>query len=610
MSKSGRKSPGKSGPAVDAGKPAAAGYRVLARKYRPHTFAGLIGQDVMVKTLENAFRTGRIAQAYMLTGVRGVGKTTTARLIARALNYGTGDGAPTSLDMPEMGEHCAAILESRHIDVLEMDAASNTGIDDVREIIEAVRYKPASARYKVYIIDEVHMLSRQAFNGLLKTLEEPPAHVKFIFATTEVRKVPVTVLSRCQRFDLRRVDGPTLSAHLRSVASQESVALDDDALAQIVRASQGSVRDALSLLDQAIAHDGETVSGEIVRAMLGLSDRGRILDLFEHVMTGDVAAALGVLDEQHTAGADPLAVLGDLAEFVHWVTRLKVVESSSDDPSYSHEERIRAAALAERLAMPVLARCWQMLLKGLGEVQAAPDPAAAADMVIIRLAHVSNLPTPGDLVRALEPDTRRGGDTSAGAPPVEGAGPRAASLPPAPAVSGSDPAGGPSAALRRDPLPAPERETVSAAPAATPIRPLECFGDVVALARDMRDIQLTNALEHHVRPVDFGRGRICIHLVDGAPGTLANRLGARLQDWTGERWVITVASEPPGGDVLTIADQRKRDQDMLIAEARKDPLVAAALRIFPGAEITGVRDLGDEAAPDTPDRSTNGDEKP
>ena len=374
------------------------GYLVLARKYRPASFADLIGQEPMVKTLSNAFATGRIAQAYMLTGVRGVGKTTTARILARALNYereGEAHAGPT-LDLAVPGIHCREIMEGRHVDVIEMDAASHTGIDDIREIIASVRYKPVSARYKVYIIDEVHMLSKAAFNGLLKTLEEPPPHVKFVFATTEIRKVPITVLSRCQRFDLRRIEPGELAAHLEAIAGREGVAAEDGALSLIARAGEGSVRDALSLLDQAIARaagsGGGAVSAEDVRAMLGLADRGRIIDLFRMLMKGDIPGSLASLKAQYDDGAEPATVIADLAAFVHFVTRVRYVDAAADDPGLSPVERDRGRELAGSLDPRVLGRTWQMLLKGLEEVQTAPRPLAAADMVLVRIAHAADMP--------------------------------------------------------------------------------------------------------------------------------------------------------------------------------------------------------------------------
>ncbi len=395
-----QKTYGQADATVEAAKP----YVVLARKYRPHTFEDLIGQEAMVRTLKNAFALKRIAQAYMLTGVRGVGKTTTARILARALNYSRpGEDIGPTIDIAELGEHCQSILESRHMDVVEMDAASNTGIDDIREIIESVKYMPAYARYKVFIIDEVHMLSKAAFNGLLKTLEEPPPHVKFVFATTEIRKVPVTVLSRCQRFDLRRVDIIALKEHFAKIARLEGQQIDDDALTLIARLAEGSVRDGLSLLDQAFALGDGHVMGEHVKSMAGLADSARIFELLETILKGDVTAALQSLNGLYDAGADPLQLLTDLADAVHAVTRVKAAGPAGASAALSQAERERAEALASKLSMPVLARAWQMLLKGLEEAGRAPRAIAAAEMIVIRLCYVADLPTPGDLVKALGP---------------------------------------------------------------------------------------------------------------------------------------------------------------------------------------------------------------
>ncbi|MBX9827273.1 MAG: DNA polymerase III subunit gamma/tau, partial [Xanthobacteraceae bacterium] len=419
------------GPGGDAAT--AASYRVLARKYRPSNFADLIGQEAMVRTISNAFETGRIPQAWILTGVRGVGKTTTARILARALNYELPDGSvkgPT-IELPTFGLHCQAIMESRHIDVIEMDAASHNGVDDVRQINDAIRYAPVNARYKVYILDEVHMLSTAAFNALLKTLEEPPPHAKFIFATTEIREVPVTVLSRCQRFDLRRIDAATLVTHLGNIAGKEGIEVEQEALALIARAAEGSVRDSLSLLDQAIAHAAGKVRAEDVRQMLGLADRTRIIDLFEALMKGDVAAALTELREQYDIGADPAVVIADLAEFTHFVTRMKVVPSVADDVSLGEAERTRGRALALALSIRVLSRTWQMLLKGVTEVEEAGRPLAAAEMVLVRIAYVADLPTPDEAIRAIDsgggasPQPQGNGGASAGS--------GAASVAPAPA---------------------------------------------------------------------------------------------------------------------------------------------------------------------------------
>ncbi|MCP8896235.1 DNA polymerase III subunit gamma/tau, partial [Shinella daejeonensis] len=400
-------------------KPAA--YRVLARKYRPKDFSDLmVGQEPMVRTLTNAFETGRIAQAYMLTGVRGVGKTTTARILARGLNYKTPEIDRPTIDLRIPGEHCQAIMEGRHVDVIEMDAASHTGIDDIREIIEQVRYRPVSARYKVYIIDEVHMLSTQAFNGLLKTLEEPPEHVKFIFATTEIRKVPITVLSRCQRFDLRRIGASDLVGLFTTILGKEGVEAEPDALAMIARAAEGSARDGLSLLDQAIAHGSGRVETDAVRSMLGLADRARIVDLFGHIVKGDAAAALAEFSGQYEAGASPPVVLTDLADFTHLVTRMKYVPDAAGDQSLSEIERTRGAEFAGSVAVTALSRMWQMLLKGIPETEASSRPAGAAEMVIIRLAHAANLPSPEDAARRLLELSNGEGDGPGGRAPQPG----------------------------------------------------------------------------------------------------------------------------------------------------------------------------------------------
>jgi len=556
----------------------ATGYRVLARKYRPSTFDELIGQDAMVRTLANAFETGRIAQAYMLTGVRGVGKTTTARLIARALNYSSEQNDAPTVKMTEPGEHCEAILASRHVDVIEMDAASNTGIDDVREIIEAVRYKPVSARFKVYIIDEVHMLSKQAFNALLKTLEEPPEHVKFIFATTEIRKVPVTVLSRCQRFDLRRLEPDLLVSHFAAISKKEGVTAEPDALAMIARASEGSVRDGLSLLDQAIAFGGDTVDGDKVRDMLGLADRARILDLFENLMKGDAAAALEELQEHYSRGADPAVVLTDLAELVHWLTRLKAVPGAADRNTHTQAERARGQDLAKALSMPVLTRAWQMLLKGIPEVNLAGNGLAAAEMVLIRMAYAADLPTPDVVIKKLQDA------------------PRAPATPSA--LPAGEPAGGSSAEAR----PEARSETqvahapVTDEPADPPAGPtLASFEDVVKLAGEQRDVMLKTGLEAHVRLIRFAPGQIEISLEPGAPHGLPNALSRKLKQWTGTPWIISVSD---AGGAEPIAGQKRAHRQSLFKEVRGLPEVQAVLDKFPGAEIKDVTELGPQDSND------------
>ncbi|TIT33025.1 MAG: DNA polymerase III subunit gamma/tau [Mesorhizobium sp.] len=595
---------GNSGPdSLATGK--AAAYRVLARKYRPSNFSELVGQEPMVRTLTNAFATGRIAQAWMLTGVRGVGKTTTARILARALNYKTATVDQPSVDLAVLGEHCQAIMEGRHVDVIEMDAASHTGIDDIRDIIERVRYAPVSARYKVYIIDEVHMLSTQAFNGLLKTLEEPPPHVKFIFATTEIRKVPITVLSRCQRFDLRRIDAGALVAHLSSIAGKEGISVDDDALAMIARAAEGSARDSLSILDQAIAHGAGSVSAEAVRAMLGLADRARIVDLFEHVMKGDVAAALGEFRAQYDTGADPAAVLTDLAEFNHLVTRLRFVPTAMDDASLSQDERQRGADFARALSVRVLSRTWQMLLKGIPEVQSSNRPVSAAEMVLIRLAHAADLPTLDEALRSLESGAS-----------ATGAAPRPNGAPVNPGNGGAGGNGASAVAQARMPggsggaqtmrlveaTPAPAAFVAPPRPAPeTQAVPLKSLADIVALADAQRDVAFKVLVKRCIRLVRIEPGRIDVGLTDDAPKMLLNELTTKLRAWTGRSWLVSLSKEE-GGQTLAEMESTKRENAFL--DARNDPTVAAFLTRFPGAKIIDVR------IPDTPDAEASEAEMP
>src|SRR5665213_1494674 len=489
----------------DLGVPEEA-YRVLARKYRPSDFTGLIGQEALVRTLSNAFATGRIAHAFMLTGVRGVGKTTTARIIARALNCIGPDGKRTEPTIHPCGvcDPCVAIAESRHVDVQEMDAASRTGIDDIREIIEGTRYAPASARYKVYIIDEVHMLSKAAFNGLLKTLEEPPPHVKFIFATTEIRKVPVTVLSRCQRFDLRRVDAALLVNHLENIGTKEKIEAEPAALALIARAAEGSVRDALSLFDQGIAHAAGPVRAEDVRSMLGLADRVRIVDLFEALMKGDIAAALAELRAQYEIGADPGVVLSDLAEFTHFVTRVKVVPAVADDVSLSEAERLRGRAFATQLSMRVLSRTWQMLLKGVTEVQASGRPVAAAEMVLVRIAYAADLPTPDDFVPSIgQSDGNAGNGGASARASSHGGGASAATSAAQNFVPRYDaPRGAPRSSASARPAENPVA-TLDAPAQAEPAVALGSFEELIAFVAEKRDIATKMTLERDVRLVHF-----------------------------------------------------------------------------------------------------------
>ena len=566
-------------------------YQVLARKYRPGHFRDLIGQDAMVRTLTNAFAHDRIAHAFILTGVRGVGKTTTARIIAKGLNCQRGD-RPT-IDPCGACDACVAIASGRHVDVLEMDAASNRGIDDIREINDAVRYRPAEVRYKVYILDEVHMLTKEAFNALLKTLEEPPPHVKFIFATTEVAKVPVTILSRCQRFDLRRIEPETMLAHLRAVADKEGARLSDEALALITRAAEGSVRDGLSLLDQAIAHGREAeVGADAVRAMLGLADRGRVIDLFEAIMRGDAGEALAELGRQYADGADPGVVLRDLAELTHWISVLKIAADAADDPTVSMAERDRGRELAGRLSMRVLTRCWQMLLKALDELALAPNAMMAAEMAVIRLTHVADLPPPEELVRRLT-------EEGASAPPRPR--PPGGTERTAGATAGS-PAGGsggaPAAALSivpgTAPAPEPELEPTPAETSPDTLARFATFADVLALIAEARDLVLLTEVEAHVRLVRYRPGLIEFNPAPDAPGDLAGRLGQRLRGLTGARWSVLVSDEP---GAPSVADERRRAAEAARAEAENHPLVAAALAAFPGARIGAVRPLGPAVAP-------------
>ncbi|HYY37041.1 MAG TPA: DNA polymerase III subunit gamma/tau [Xanthobacteraceae bacterium] len=558
-----------------------ASYRVLARKYRPATFDDLIGQDAMVRTVSNAFETARIPQAWILTGVRGVGKTTTARILARALNYELPDGSITAptIKMPVIGMHCHAIMESRHIDVIEMDAASHNSVDDVRQINDAIRYAPVSARYKVYILDEVHMLSTQAFNALLKTLEEPPPHAKFIFATTEIRKVPITILSRCQRFDLRRVDADLLVKHLETIAGKEGIEVEPAAFALVARAAEGSVRDALSLLDQAIAHAAGPVRAEDVRQMLGLADRVRVIELFEALMRGDIAAALTELRAQYDTGADPAVVLTDLADFTHFVTRVKIVPAVADDRSLIEIERARGRACAEKLSMRVLSRTWQMLLKGIAEVDAAGRPLAAAEMVLVRIAHAADLPTPDEVIRSLDENgSGSRARASAASPAPAPAAPRFE----APRVEASR--GAPRAAL------APSNDPVARAAEAQPSAPalaIAGFEDLIALAAQKRDLSVKLALERDVRLVRCEDGRLEIALEPTAAKTLVNDLARKFSQWTNRRWMVVVSAED--GEP-TVRSQNDARQAALKTGVRGDPLVQAVLARFPGAEIVDVRE--------------------
>ena len=551
-------------------------YQVLARKYRPETFVDLVGQEAMVRTLKNAFEADRIAQAFMMTGIRGTGKTTTARIIAKGMNCigPDGTGKPTTEPCGQC-EHCTAIMQGRHVDVMEMDAASNTGVANIREIIDSVHYRAASARYKVYIIDEVHMLSTGAFNALLKTLEEPPAHVKFIFATTEIRKVPVTVLSRCQRFDLRRIEPEVMIALMQKIAGAENTQIADDALALIARAAEGSARDATSLLDQAISHGAGETSADQVRAMLGLADRGRVLDLIDMVLRGDAAGALTELSSQYADGADPMAVIRDLAEITHWVSVVKITPEAAEDPTVSPDERARGLAMAENLPMRVLTRLWQMLLKSLDEVAAAHNAMMAAEMAIIRLTHVADLPSPEELVRKLNnatpppPPSNGGGNGGGMAPAQSGGGTTAYTS--KPAMSGGS-SGGATMAL--------------AVNADHSLARYPTFEHVIELIRSSRDVKLLVDLETTLQLAAYQPGRIEFVPTDRAPHDMAQRLGAKLQQLTGNRWAVIVVNE---GGAETIAEMRDAADNALQAKAANHPLVQAVLARFPKAKIKSIR---------------------
>ena len=587
------------------------GYQVLARKYRPETFTDLVGQEAMVRTLRNAFEADRIAQAFVMTGIRGTGKTTTARIIAKGMNCigADGRGKPTTEPCGTC-EHCLAIMEGRHVDVLEMDAASRTGVDDVREIIESVQYRAASARYKIYIIDEVHMLSTNAFNALLKTLEEPPEHVKFIFATTEIRKVPVTVLSRCQRFDLRRIEPDVMIALLKKIAAAEQAEIAADALALITRAAEGSARDATSLLDQAISHGAGETSAEQVRAMLGLADRGRVMDLFEMIMRGDAASALSELGGQYADGANPLAVMRDLAEVTHWISVVKITPDAGEDPTVSPEEQMRGLSLAKALPMRALTRMWQMLLTSIEEVSQAPNAMMAAEMAVIRLTHVADLPSPEELVRKLQdmsPPPAGGGlasssGGSSGGSSGAGAG---AGLSAEAALTGSTGAIATTSAAQSGQSPSgnqnisPPSAVLGGAEQALALNTQQMlaaypsFDHIIDLIRAQRDVRLLVEVENCVQLARYQPGRIEFVPTADAPADLAQRLGSRLQLWTGQRWAVSLVND---GGAQTIARMRSSAEEALKTKALAHPLVKAVFDSFPKAQIIEIRTPEDLAA--------------
>ncbi|MFK7939684.1 MAG: DNA polymerase III subunit gamma/tau [Roseovarius sp.] len=557
-------------------------YQVLARKYRPETFVDLVGQDAMVRTLKNAFQADRIAQAFIMTGIRGTGKTTTARIIAKGMNCIGEDGAggPTTEPCGKC-EHCVAIMEGRHVDVMEMDAASRTGVGDIREIIDSVAYRAASARYKIYIIDEVHMLSTSAFNALLKTLEEPPEHVKFIFATTEIRKVPVTVLSRCQRFDLRRIEPEVMIALMQKIATAEDAEIAQDALALITRAAEGSARDATSLLDQAISHGAGETTADQVRAMLGLADRGRVLDLFDQIMKGDANAALTELGAQYAEGADPMAVLRDLAEITHWVSVVKITPDAADDPTIGPDERSRGMQMAEALPMRALARMWQMLLKALEEVGDAPNTMMAAEMAVIRLTHVADLPSPEELVRKL-------GDLPPPPAPLPGGGGTAS------ASANTTQAQGHAQATHSGPGPSgPQMSAVPATEADLALARYPTFEHVIELIRANRDVKLLVEVETGVQLAAYQPGRIEFVPSPAAPNDLAQRLGSALQRWTGNRWAVSLVNE---GGAPSIAAKRDAEDNAMKSQAEGHPLVQAVIAQFPKSKITKITTAQEQEA--------------
>ncbi|WP_375615151.1 MULTISPECIES: DNA polymerase III subunit gamma/tau [unclassified Bartonella] len=609
--------------------PVETAYRVLARKYRPQNFSDLIGQEAMVRTLTNAFEKGRIAQAWMLTGIRGVGKTTTARILARALNYKTKDIDQPTTVLDSLGEHCTQIIEGRHIDVIEMDAASHTGIDDIREIIEQIRYRPVSARYKVYIIDEVHMLSTQAFNGLLKTLEEPPSHVKFIFATTEIRKVPITILSRCQRFDLRRIESKALSAHLRQIAKYEKVEVEDQALSIIARAAEGSARDALSIFDQAIAHSNGNVNAIAVRTMLGLADQARIIDLFEFIMKGDVVNALHELRSQYEAGADPLTILTELADFNHLVTRLRFTPEIVEDFSLTEEQRLKSLDFSKKLSVPVLSRNWQMLLKGLQEVNQTARPLQAAEMLLIRLAHTADLPTLDEALKKLTQEktpltlvTNSSHQESTNANNI--AKETTVNAHTFSSVTNTLSDLKTSLKSQLDNSLQPENlvknQTLEKTNAHEVTKTLETFQstdlsekienlshcvtqiteeitepktlvinslhDIVQLAEQHNDTPFKLLIKEFVHPVSFEAGHITLRLSENTPQFLAHDIEKKISQWTEKRWTITFVNEGGGP---TLQEESIAIQKTLFSNAETDPDIAKILNHFPEAKIVDIR---------------------
>ena len=545
-------------------------YKILARKYRPETFKDLVGQEAMVKTLKNAFDANRIAQSFILTGIRGTGKTTTARIIAKGLNcIGIDKKGEPTVEPCGRCSNCTAIIDGSHVDVIEMDAASRTGVDDIREIIESIYYKASTGRFKVYIIDEVHMLSNNAFNALLKTLEEPPEHVKFIFATTEIRKVPVTVLSRCQRFDLRRIEPEEMIKLLQKIIICEGVNVSEDAIQLITRAAEGSARDATSLLDQAISHGGGSSNAKHVRAMLGIADRGRVLDLFEMIMRGDTASALTELGSQYSDGADPIVILKDLAEITHWVSVAKITPDINEDPTITPDERNRGTEFSQILSMRALTRMWQMLIKSLDEINIAPSPIMAAEMIIIRLTHAADLPPTDDLIKKIENTLKRSSSNTSIEKPSKSMNKSSTSE----ELSQSKQNG--SSNLKIAPMASKEIEIDS----------YFKFDDVLELIKQKRDVKLLIDIENGLRLVFYRPGHIEFTPTDFAPADLAQRLSNRLKEWTGIRWAISVVQN---GEAKTIVERKEKNAHDLEKDAYAHPFVKEALVQFPDARIVKV----------------------
>ena len=540
-------------------------YKVLARKYRPQNFDDLMGQDVMVQTLKNAFKIDRIAHAYMLTGVRGIGKTTTARLLARALNYKTDLIDKPNIEMSETGYHCLEIMESRHIDVIEMDAASRTGIADIREIIDSINYSPSSARFKIYIIDEIHMLSKAAFNGLLKTLEEPPSHVKFIFATTEVQKVPLTILSRCQRFDLRRFDNDLVRSLLLKVCSKENVKIDDSVIGLISRASGGSARDSLSLLDQAIAlsENDEALSEDLIRKMLGLSDQGRIIDLFEYISSGDVEAALEEIRDQVDIGVDPSNLIEVLGDLVHEMTRHKVTQENEDNLSLGPENIVRLKNIIENESVKSLSRYWQMILKAANEIKNFSKPLSALEMAVIRMCYISDLPTPDEIIKKIE---------SKDISPAEKKTLKSNSKPSVSMISGSSEKKELDQSLIEEVL--------------TKIIPKD-FHEIIQLARIHKDVKMQYELENNVSLVSFEKEKIEINILKGSE-SIASDLSKKLFEWTEKKWIVLVSSSQGEKTI----NQEREESDLLIrSNIEKHPIYKATVEEFKNTSIKLIEEI-------------------